>query len=280
MFSFQTGASIAKTLFPVLGPAGTVALRTGIATLILLAIWRPFRTPADGRVRLTGAVWRAILPYGISLGCTNYLFYQSIARIPLGIAVAIEFIGPLAVAIIGSRRPIDLLWAALATGGFALIGWPQGHVRLDPVGVAFALGAALGWGNYIVTGVRLGRVLDAGPGVALGLMVSAVVVVPLGIASLGPIGHTPALLIPAAGIAVLSSALPYTLELAAMRRMTARGFGLLMSLEPAVAGLTGLVLLNEAISPRSWIAILAISAASAGSVIAGDRRAPAEPPTG
>ncbi len=272
MVSFQCGASLAKSLFPAFGALGTVGLRVGIAAVVLCAVWRPWRAPL-GR---DAAV--AVLLYGAALAAMNTCFYQAIARLPLGVTVAIEFVGPLGVALAGSRRWRDLGWVALVLGGLVLLLGPGAARRLDPVGLGFAALSAAGWAAYIVCGMRLGRVMPAGRATTLGMLAAACLVVPLGIGAMRPMLHSPGLAAAAFGVAMLSSALPYTLELAAMRRMSARGFGILMSLDPAIAALLGVGLLGERLAAGRWGGILCIVAASAGSVLFGEARAvgPAE----
>ena len=267
MISIQFGASVAKGLFPALGPEGTTALRCGLAALILLAVERPWRA------RPSRSALLAVALYGASLGAMNLLFYLSLARIPLGVAVALEFTGPLAVALLASRRARDLLWVALAGTGIALIlPWTRSSRPLDPVGAAFALGAGACWASYIVLGQRAGRAVPGGAAVALGMAAAALVVAPVGVLRAGPRLLRPGLWPLALVVAVLSSALPYSLEMHALRRLPARTFGILMSLEPALATLAGLVVLRERLSPAQWIAIGCIIAASAGS--AASARAP------
>ena len=278
MISFQTGASLAKTLFPAFGALGTAGLRIGLAAVILGLIWRPWRPLPDRAQR------RAVLVYGVTLGLMNAAFYQAIARLPLGVAVAIEFIGPLAVALAGSRRRLDLLWVALVLAGLALLLLPAeaglhaglakaGLYALDPIGVLFAIAAAVGWASYILAGIRLGRLMPAGRATSLGMIVAALTIVPAAcLAGSWPDHDAPRLLLDALGVALLSSAVPYMLELAAMRRMSARAFGVLMSVEPAIASLSGLLLLGEHLALSRWLGILLVVTASAGSVAAGDRR--------
>jgi inner membrane transporter RhtA len=267
MVSFQTGAALAKSLFPVAGAIGTVGLRVGIAAVLMCAMWRPWRT-ALGRDAVI-----AVCLYGVSIAAMNTCFYQAIARLPLGITVAIEFVGPLAVALAGSRRALDVLWVGLVLAGLAALlhAHPASPRGLDPVGIAFAVAAAAAWAAYILFGVRLARLLPAGRATALGMTVAALLVVPPGLPHMGQVLAAPPLLAIAASIAVLSSALPYTLELVAMRRMSARAFGILMSIEPALAALSGLVLLGEHLALDRWIGIACIMAASAGSVVTGER---------
>ena len=264
------GTSFGKQLFPQVGALGTTALRVGFSALILLLIWRPWRRalrPGDG--------WAA-LRYGVALGFMNLLFYQSLQTIPFGIAVAIEFSGPLAVAMAGSRRAVDLLWLVLAITGLALL-LPLGQgvdvAALDPVGVAYALAAAACWGSYIVFGKRLSH-LHAGHSVSLGLLVAALVVVPVGVAHAGAALLSPSLLLIGVAVAAVSSAVPISLEMMALKRLPKEAFGIMISMEPAVAALLALALLGEVLSPVQWIAIGCIVSASMGSAMtaAGARR--------
>ncbi|ACB78803.1 protein of unknown function DUF6 transmembrane [Methylorubrum populi BJ001] len=262
MVSIQSGAALAKELFPVVGAAGVTALRVGFSALILLAVWRPWRRgPERGDLG-------AIVLYGAALGLMNLLFYLALRTIPLGIAVAIEFTGPLAVALAGARRGIDFAWIGLAVLGLGLL-LPLGDAPvLDPTGAALALGAGLCWAAYIVFGQRAGRA-GGGRAVSLGMLVAAVVVAPVGIAQTGMELFTPATLATGLVIAVLSSALPYSLEMFALTRLPRPAFGVLMSLEPAVAALTALALLGERLTPVQGSAIGCIVAASAGITLAG-----------
>ncbi len=268
MVVFQAGAALATTLFPFFGPFGTVLLRVGLAAVLLGAIWRPWR------VRLDRRAVRAVLQYGVVLGAMNTLFYGALSRLPLGTAVGIEFAGPLVLALLRSRRRADVFLVGLVLLGFVLLvrRAGAGATRPDPVGVACALGAAVGWAAYILAGSALGRVLPAGPGTALGMVVATVVALPLGILRLGPLAAHPGLLLPALAVATLSSAVPYVLELAAMRRVGARVFGILMSLEPGVAALSGLVFLGEALSLSRWLGLSCVVLASLATVLErGDR---------
>lgn len=260
MVSVQFGASLAKGLFPALGPEGTTALRCGLAAVMLLALRRPWREP------LTRAARVAVGLYGASLGLMNLLFYLSIARIPLGVAVALEFTGPLSVALLASRRKRDLAWVALAAAGIALI-VPRADAprALDPLGVALALGAGGCWALYIVLGQRAGKAVPGGAASALGMGVAAAVVVPVGAVRAGARLLEPALWPTAVAVAVLSSALPYSLEMHALRRLPTRTFGVLMSLEPALAALAGLVVLRERLSSSQVAAIACVMTASLGS---------------
>ena len=265
MASYQFGAAIAKSLFPVFGPTGTAGLRIFLSTLVLFAIWRPWRQRPDW------AAIRAVVPYGAALGTMNLLFYLALARLPLGVAVAIEFTGPLALATLGSRRLLDLLWAVLAASGLALLLAPNAALRaVDPLGVAAALGAGLCWALYIVFGRNVGRRIAGGHATALGMAVASLAVVPFCLPAMAPVLDDPHRLLAAGLVAVLCSALPYSLEMAAMRHLSTRAFGILMSIEPALAALSGLLLLGEQLSPQRWLAILCIILASAGSALAGE----------
>ena len=257
--SVQLGATFAKRLFAQLGAEGTTALRCLIAAVILLAFWRPWRSS------LTRAQMRAILFYGVALGCMNLTFYLAIARVPLGLAVAIEFSGPLAVALYGSRRPLDFLWALLAALGiFLLLPISPASSQLDPIGVGFALTAGVCWALYIVFGQRAGTGVHAGHTVALGMGVAALVVLPFGIAAEGAKLLDPAVWPPALLVGVLSGVLPYSLEMIALKRVPKKTFGILLSLAPAVAALAGFVVLGERLTALQWFAIASVVAASAG----------------
>jgi inner membrane transporter RhtA len=253
----QFGAGFAVTLFDELGPAGAVFLRQGIAALVLVAVWRPRLTGrAPGDLRLAGA-------FGVALGFMNLCIYEAMDRIPLGIAVTIEFAGPLAVAVIGSRRPLDLLWAALAAAGILLLADPGGG-SLDGVGVAFALGAATMWAFYILLSARVGRVFPGGTGLALAMVVAATITAPFAVSQAGDELLRPELLLAGAAVALASSVLPYSFDLEALRRLSANVFGVLMSLEPAVAALAGLIVLGQALDALEWFAIALVVVASAG----------------
>jgi inner membrane transporter RhtA len=259
MASFQIGAVVAKQLFPVVGATGAVALRLGLSSLILLAVRRPWR------VRLSWREARMLVIFGLAMGFMNFLFYLSLARIPLGIAVALEFTGPLAVAMATSRRPIDFVWIALAVFGLIALS-PLGFEAqaLDPVGVTYALGAGACWAVYIVSGQKAGNV-HGGQAVAIGTVIGSLVIVPIGIAHSGAALLTPAIMPAAIAVALLSTALPYSLEMYALTRLPTRTFGVLMSGDPALGALSGLVFLGERLSLVQWAAIASIVAASAGS---------------
>jgi inner membrane transporter RhtA len=255
IITVQLGSALAKQLFVEVGSFGTVALRLFFAAAVLMLVWRP-------SLRLPRETWTVVLSYGVILGLMNVCFYLSLSRIPLGIAVTVEFLGPLAVAIGGSRRWLDALWAALATGGVVLL--MEGGGTVDMIGLLFALAAGVFWGLYILVGAALGRHTTEGNGLALGMAVAALVAVPVGVADSGAALLQPWVLVAGLGVALLSSVIPYTLDLEALRRIPARVFGILMSLEPAMAALIGLVVLREALHPSQWIAVLCVVVASAG----------------
>lgn len=258
--SVQAGAAIAKGLFPVIGATGTASLRIGISALILLVVNRP-----DLR-RLSTAQWKAVIPYGLCLGAMNVIFYLSLARIPLGLAVTLEFIGPLLLAVLGSRRPVEFLWVLLAAGGIAFIA-PWHEHRIDPVGALLALLAGACWAGYIVLGRRTSKILDGGQAVTIGMIFATFIVLPFGIAS-GGLNHlNPLLLLSGAALALLSSAIPFSLEMSAMRQIPARTFSILMSLEPAVAAICGLLFLGELLSLQEWLAVAMVVIASAGATL-------------
>ena len=267
MISFQCGAALAKQLFPLIGAQGATAMRLGLGALILWLLRKPWR-------RLSGRTgWSSLAGYGLTLGLMNLCFYMALRTIPLGIAVALDFLGPLAIALFGSRRALDLLWVALVVAGLALL-LPYGSntQALDPIGVLYALAAAVGWGAYILLGRRAGAAFGS-DAVALGSAIGALVTVPFGIAHAGAAMFSLAVLPFAVGVAVLSSALPYSLEMYALTRLPARTVGILFSLEPAMGALLGLLFLDEYLSVLQWLAIAAIIAASIGAVVSA-RQAP------
>ena len=261
MISIQSGASLAKSLFPLVGAPGVTALRLALGTLILVVIFKPWRLRFAPEQRLP------LLLYGLSLGAMNYLFYLSIQRIPLGVAVALEFTGPLAVALFGSRRPLDFVWVALAVLGlWFLLPLGQSVAQIDPVGALLALGAGACWAVYILTGQRAGE--EHGPAtVAMGSLIAAVVFVPMGMIQASDTLFQWGLLLPGLGIAILSTALPYSLEMVALTRMPSKPFGTLMSMEPALAALSGMVFLGETLTATQTLALGAIILASMGSTL-------------
>ena len=263
------GTSWAKqVLFPAVGAQGTTAVRVGLSALLMLMLWRPWRW------RLSRADAQAVVLYGAALGAMNLMFYLSLQTLPFGLAVAIEFAGPLAVAIWSSRRAVDFVWVALAIVGLALL-LPLGlsGSTLDPLGVLYAVGAAVFWALYIVFGKRAGH-LHAGQSVSLGLLVAALVVVPVGVAHAGAALLSPSVLLVGVAVAAISSALPISLEMMALKRLPKEAFGIMISMEPAVAALLALALLGEWLDTVQWLAIGCIVAASMGSA-ATARRLPA-----
>ena len=260
IISVQAGAALAKGLFPALGATGTVGLRVGISAAILLGVFRPRLRDA------TAAEWRAVVPYGVVLGLMNVLFYLALSRIPLGLAVTVEFLGPLGLAVFGSRRAVDVAWVVLAAAGIALI-TPWSGTGADPLGVLLALAACACWAGYILLGGGVSRMIRGGAAVATGMVIATFVAVPVAVATGGFAQLTPGLFGAGIGVALLSSAIPYTLEMLALKELPARTFGILMSLEPAVAALAGLVFLHEMLSSRQWLAVLLVVAASTGSTL-------------
>ena len=258
--SVQVGATVARHLFPFLGPTGTVFVRVAFGALILLAIARPRLSG------LTAAQWRGVVPFGLIIAGMNLCFYQSIARIPLGIAVTIEFLGPLGVAIAGSRKAVDFIWAALAAAGVAMLSLTGGSVTL--VGVLFALGAAVGWASYILLSQRVGRLVAGPDGLALALAVGGLALAPFGIAGAGARLLNLRNLGLGLVVAILSSAIPFSLEFAALRRLSSQVFGILMSLEPAMGAAAGFLLLGQLLSLRDLAAIGLVTVASAGATLA------------
>jgi len=249
------GSALAKHLFSAVGSFGTVALRLFFAAAVLMLLWRP-------SLRMNRRTWTVVLSYGVILGLMNQCFYLALARIPLGIAVTIEFLGPLAVALAGSRRWLDAFWAVLAAGGVVLL--MEGRGDLNLVGFLFALAAGTCWGVYILVGAALGRHTTEGNGLALGMAVAALVAVPFGVADSGTALIQPWVLVAGLGVALLSSVIPYSLDLEALRQIPPRVFGILMSLEPAMAALIGFIVLQESLHWSQWIAVLCVVAASAG----------------
>jgi inner membrane transporter RhtA len=265
IISINVGAAVAKTIFPLVGAYGVATVRILLAALLLLAMHRPWR-----RAVPRGVIGILIL-YGGTLGLMNLFIYQAFARIPIGIATAIEVTGPLAIVIWGSRRLRDFLWLAAAIAGLALLVPLRRDAHLDPAGVAFAVAAAACWALYILTGKHVSGPLR-GHAVAWGMLVAAILVLPLGIAHAGPALFTPHVMGIGLAIAILSSALPYSLEMEAMRRLTAPVFGLLVSAAPAMGALAGYVVLGERLTSTQWFAVLLVIAASAGSAITAPRR--------
>jgi inner membrane transporter RhtA len=254
----QFGSGLARTLFDDAGPGGTVFLRVLFAALLLAAIWRP---------RIAGVprrdLWLAAA-FGLALAGMNFSFYLALDRIPLGVAVTFEFVGPLAVAVAGSRRALDVLWVLLAAAGILLLSDFGDFGSLDALGVALALLAGGFWAGYILLSARVGQAFAGGAGLALAMLVAALVLAPVGVADAGGALVEPGVLGMGAAVAMLSSAIPYSLELEALRKLPNAVFGVLMSLEPAMAALVGYIVLGEILGARELAAIGLVVVASAG----------------
>lgn len=266
MLSLQGGASLAKTLFPVVGPQGVTALRLGLGSILLLLYFRPWR------FKMRGGNFRALLMYGLALGCMNYSFYLALRTVPLGIAVALEFTGPLAVAMFSSRRPVDFVWVALAVAGLLfLLPLGQSAGGVDLKGAGFALIAGACWAVYILAGQRAGS--SYGPGTAaMGSVIAAIIFFPIGVAQAHTSIFTWEILPLGLLIALLTSAIPYSLEMMALTKLPAKTFGTLMSMEPAMAALSGIIFLGEFLTASQWLGLAAIIAASAGSTLTIQRK--------
>ncbi len=270
MTSLTVGASIAKGLFPVFGPEGTTFLRLCLSALILMLVVKPWR------VRFSAKQWRLVIAYGVGLGLMNFWFYEAIARIPIGIAIAIEFLGPLSVAFFYSRSRIDFVWATLALIGIVLL-LPRGpsiETSLDWVGVGYALAAAAMWAFYIVVGQKAGANAPASLVTAFGVLFAFLTVTPFGAVAAKSIFEMPAFLPSAIAVGLLSSAIPYSLEMAALKRMDSKTFGIFLSLEPAVGTLAAFLFLRETLNIPQLIAIACVIIASIGSSITASRKKP------
>lgn len=257
--SVQFGAALAATLFDRAGVAGVSALRLGLAAIILLAVWRPWRT------RHSAKALRAAALFGLVMGGMNMSFYYAVDRIPLGVAVTIEFLGPIAVAAIFSARRRDLVWPGLALVGVVLLAepWKSGD-SLDMVGVGLALLAAVFWGLYIVVAERASRLFDGGQGLAIAMGFAAAMALVPGIAEAGATLLEPSLLAVGLAVCLLSTVIPYTLETEALRRIPPGVFGVLMSIEPAIATFAGLLILHESLAAPQLLAIALVVTASVG----------------
>ena len=267
LISQNLGAAIAKSLFPVVGVEGMTALRIGLSALLLLAFWRPWRLPVARRDAGN------LVVYGAMLGGMNLCIYHAFGRIPIGIATAIETTGPLVVVLAASRRMLDVAWVALALAGLALLLPLSTQAPLDPLGLLFAFGAALAWAMYIVFGKRVST-LASGQAVSLGMLVAALFAVPIGVAHAGAAMLAPTTLLAGLGVALLSSAVPYSLEMAALRRMPRHVFGILVSATPAVGAACGALVLGERLGALQWLAIACIIGASAGGAATTGRTEP------
>jgi inner membrane transporter RhtA len=259
--SVQFGSAFATKLFPQAGPGGVVFLRLALSAAMLLAISRP---TLRGRSR---ADLRAAVAFGLILGGMNWSFYEALDRLPLGVAVTIEFVGPLTVAVVGSRRLLDLVWVTLAGGGVALLAVRGDHRHVHLLGVVLALVAATCWALYILLSKRVGASFASLDGLAIALAVGTLLVLPAGIVEGGSALGRPSVLGGGVAVALLSSLIPYSLELTALRRLSAAAFGLLMSLQPAVATLAGVVVLSQGLTAVLLVALVMVVAASVGTTI-------------
>ena len=263
LVSVQTGAALAKTLFPLVGPEGVAALRLGLSAVILLALLRPWR------------IWQQanmlhLLGYGVMMGLMNLLIYRAFLYIPVGIAVSIEVIGPLGAALLSSRRRIDLLWIALSVAGLTLLPWGTDSHGLDPRGVLYSLAAALAWGLYVMLGSKVA--VHGKQAVATGMLFAALLGVPLGVDQAGTDLLAPWVLTVGLGVALLSSTVPFLLDMYAMRHLPPSIFGVLLSASPAAGAIAGWLILNEVLTLLQWLGIAAIALACAGAALVGQRR--------
>ncbi|SHL67089.1 EamA family transporter [Flavobacterium saccharophilum] len=264
IISVQCGAAIAKTLFPAIGAAGTASIRIGISAIILLLAYRP------NLKQITTSQWKIVVPYGLALGAMNLIFYLAIERIPIGLAVTLEFIGPLLVAIIGSKRLIDYCWVLLAAMGIILIA-PWSNDRIDLLGVIFALLAGALWAAYIVLGGKISKIMNGGQAVSTGMLFAAILILPFGLLENGLANLTPKFLGMGVALALLSSAIPFTLEMKALGQLPPRTFSILMSLEPAAAAICAFIFLQESLSFYEILAVVCVVIASAGSTLTAKR---------
>lgn len=260
IISVQCGAAIAKTLFPAIGAAGTASIRIGVSAIILLIAYRP------NLKQITPDQWKIVVPYGLALGAMNLIFYMAIERIPIGLAVTLEFIGPLLVAIIGSTRLIDYCWVILAAIGIVLIA-PWSNNSIDSLGVFFALLAGALWAAYIVLGGKVSKIMHGGQAVATGMLFGAILILPFGFYENGLANLTPKLLGMGVALALLSSAIPFTLEMKALGQLPPRTFSILMSLEPAAASVCAFMFLQEKLNFYEILAVVCVVTASIGSTL-------------
>ena len=268
--SVQCGSAVARGVFDDLGAAGITLLRLALSGLLLLAIVRPAVRSWDTRA------WRASVLLGLAMSCMNLVFYLSLRTVPLGVAVTVEFLGPLLLALVQTRRVVDLVWALLATSGVVLLGADTSS-DIPLSGLALALVAGLFWAAYILASANVGQVLPGVGGLAVALGIGTLVALPFGASGASAVVHRPSLLLPALAVALLSSVVPYGLELSALRRIPTRVFGILMSLEPAAAALSGFVLLDQGLGPREVTALVLVSLASAGVTLARRNPPPVQP---
>ena len=260
IISVQCGAAIAKSLFPAMGAIGTTSIRIGISAVLLLLVYRP------NLFQITPKQWKLVVPYGLCLGAMNLIFYLAIARIPIGLAVTLEFIGPLLVAIIGSRRLIDYCWILLAATGIVLIA-PWSNERINSLGVVFALIAGGLWATYIILGGKISKIMNDGQAVSTGMLFAALLILPFGFYENGLANLTPKLFGMGIALALLSSAIPFTLEMKALGQLPPRTFSILMSLEPAAAAICAFIFLHENLTYYELLAVVCVVIASVGSTL-------------
>ena len=264
--SVQCGAAIAKGLFPEIGAAATASLRIGLSAVILLVAFRPKLS------ELNAKQWKYVILYGLSLGAMNMIFYFAIERIPIGLGVTLEFVGPLVLAIFSSKKAVDFIWVILAAVGIALIA-PWTDKGLDLIGVLLALLAGAFWAAYILLGGRISKIMKGGEAVAVGMLFATILILPFGFAG-GGLNHlNPKLLALGAALALLSSAIPFTLEITALKQLPPRTFSILMSLEPAMASLAAFVFLQEYLTVVECAAVACVVIASAGSSLTAKKKA-------
>lgn len=269
IISLCVGTSFGKSLFPIIGPSGTAAVRVIFGSVVLVAFFRPWRQPIPRKSI------KVIALYGLVLAIMNSIFYESIQRLPLGIAIAIEFTGPLTVAIVSSRRAIDFVWIVLAALGLALLlPLSPGSVALDALGIVFAFAAAALWAFYIILGKKMAD-LPSGQATALGVVCAALVLLPVGVIKVGPHLTDPRVLLGGFGVCLASSAIPYSLEMWAMKKLPKNTFSILLSMEPAVGALSGMFVLHEILTPMQWMAVCSVMVASIGTTLTA-RSAPPE----
>jgi inner membrane transporter RhtA len=273
MISVNAGAAVAKTLFASIGPEGMTVLRNGFGSMLLMLWWQPWRGG-----RLSPSQLGLLLAYGVNLGVMNLLYYWSLQRLPLGLLVSIEFIGPFAVALANSRRLADIFWVLLALLGLLLLlPWQDAAAPVDPIGVALALAAGATWAIYILLSQKCGESMPSGRVTAIGTGIAALVILPLAWGHTGAAAWQPTPLLLALAVALLSSAIPYTMDMIALKRLPTRTFGILMSFDPAAAALAGLVMLGERLTVPQTLAVACVMVASVGSTAAA-RRPLAAPP--
>jgi inner membrane transporter RhtA len=260
MLSVQGGAAIAKSIFPVLGAVTTASFRIGLSALFLFLMFRP------RLLQLSPAQWRIVIPFGLSLGAMNLIFYLAIARIPVGLAVTLEFFGPLLLAVFSSRRSSDFIWIIIAAAGIVLIA-PWNAESIDLIGALLALIAGGFWAAYILLGANVSKIMNGNQAVTVGLIVASLLVIPFGFASPALQNFNPGLILALCAIAILSSAIPFLLEMNALKVLPAQTFSILMSMEPAIAALSALIFLNEQLKGTEWLAIILVISASAGAAL-------------